>query len=191
MSDFPTSNFNSFTVICLCNRSKQERQKWNIQLLHITTCLLFLDFLLSLPYFHQWNTHNTSEMLQRGVWQSLSCPPNTTMFLSLTFNRSKVGSLTLLHISIISTLFTDPSAGVVRSGLTYDWPRTLIYLFPIASMKLRIFGPYLSGIIHPKATHFWNSLWDPPPSPLCCGYLCGEIPFLLECDSGCHRRLFP
>ena len=157
MSVFPTSDFNSFTVICLWYISKQGIHKWTMQSLHITTCLFLLDFLLSLPYFHRCNSHNTSYLLWWGVWRSLYCPPNTTLFLRLPFNRSKVVSLTLLHISLIVTLFVDTSAGVVQSGLTYYRPQTWLYFFLLASMRLRLFGPYLSGIVHPKATHFWNS----------------------------------
>ena len=157
MSDFPNSNFNSFTVIFFFNRSKQGMKKWTIQSLHIPTFLLFSDFLLSLPYFHRLNAHNASDLLRWGVCRSLYLPPNTTLFISLPFNRSQVASLTLLHLSLIETLFTDTLAGVVRSGLTYYWPRIWLCFFLLASTKSQLFGPYLSGLIHYKATHFWNS----------------------------------
>ena len=156
MSDFPTYNFNPFTVICLWNRSKQWMHKWTTQSLHITTCIFFLDFLLSLPYFHRCNAHNALELLQWGVWRSLSCPLNTTLFLISPFKRSKVASLTLLHLAIIVTFLTDTSVGVVRSGIRYDQPRTWLCFFLLDSMKLRLFGTYLYGFIHPKATHSWN-----------------------------------
>ena len=156
MSDFPTSNFNPFTVICLWNRSKQGIHKWTMQSLNIATYIFSLDFLLSLPYFHQYNAHNASELLWWGVWRILSCPLNTTLFLSLPIDRYKFSSLTLLHLSLLVTLFTDTSAGVVQSGLTYDRPQTWLCLFLLASMKLRLFVPYLFGIIHTKSTHSWN-----------------------------------
>ena len=154
MLDFPTSNYNSFTVICLWNRPKQGIHKLTMQKLHIVKCLFFIDFLLSLPYFHQCNAQNASELLQWGVWKFLSCTPNITLFLSLHFNRSKVASFAMLNLALIATLFTYTLAGLVRSGLTYDRPWTWLWLFLLASMKLRLFGTYLSGFIHPKATHF-------------------------------------
>ena len=142
------------------DRSKQGMHKWTMQSLHVKTCLLLLDFLVSLPHFHQCNAHNASELLRWGVWRSLSCAPNTTLVISLTFNRSKVSLLTLLHLAFIATVFTDTLAGVVRSEITYHYPQIWLWFSLLASMKLRLFGPYLSGLIHPKATHFWNSSWD-------------------------------
>ena len=154
---FSTSNFNYFTVICLWNRPKQGMYKWTMQSLHIKTCIFLLDFLLSLPYFHQCNAHNALDLLWWVVWRSLYFPPNTTLFLIIPFNISKFASLTMLHLALNAALFTDTLAEVVRSGLTYDFPKTWLWLFLLASMNLRLFDPYLSGLIHPRVTHFWNS----------------------------------
>ena len=158
MIDCPTFAFNCLNVIGVWNRLKQGTHKWTRQSLHLTTCLFFLEFLFSLPYFHRCNAHNDSFVLGRGVCWRLYLPPKTNRWQRLPFSGSKAVSFTLWHLIRVEVLFLSigMEVGVILSGVNVR-PRKVECFFRLASKKFWLFGPYFSGLIHPSATHFWNS----------------------------------